>query len=73
MNDDAEVVIQITDPKKFYRTVRNVDLSSLNSEGNDVFGGGIYIHTTYDQVFPFYGLIRANDFKSEYGFILKTT
>lgn len=66
-----EVTLHITNSELFEQKVDQVDLNGLSEEAAAVFNGLIRIYTRDGRIVPFYGLIEADDFESDFGFVLK--
>lgn len=64
-----EVEVKVTNPALFKKVVStvNLDLQILDSE---TFNGSLCINRKDAQTVPFYGLIEADDYESDYGFVL---
>lgn len=67
-----EIAIAITDQLLYNSEVDEVNTEKLKVEGGSCFTGLIEIYKKSGTLAPFYGLIEADDFEREYGFVIET-
>lgn len=65
------ITVEVTNRQLYESKVELVDFEGLTAESEELFNGLLKIYLKQSGVAPFYGLIEADDFKNEYGFILK--
>ncbi len=64
------ISISIVNQELFNRTIQNIDTSGLVAVAQGRFSGTITIYKN-NTVMPVFGLLDADEFEKEYGFILK--
>lgn len=62
--------LKVTDRTKFDQTIQSVDFKDLHYQGANIFSGSVLMYTTDDNIIPYHGLIYANDFERDYGFVI---
>ncbi len=65
--------IEVTDQEKFDQTIKEISITHFEDLGDLKVDGELYITTTSDQVLPHYGILEADEFEKEFGFILRTS
>ena len=70
--ENMKAAFRVTNPQLFNETVAEVEFLNLKPESENVFSGGINICTKANGVQPFFGLVYANDFETNYGFVIES-
>lgn len=66
-----KVSIKVTDHKKYFESVKKVTLQELEALNAHIYKGSVKVITTEDKMIHALGVVNADEFEEEYGFILE--